>query len=57
MKNNKYHTVPKSNRKIAKRGIILIPPTQIHDCTLSWLGTGTSKQNGGVKPIDVLINK
>ena len=57
MKNNEYHTVPKSNRKIEKIGKILIPLTQIHDCTLSWLGTGTSKKNGRVKPIDVLINK
>ena len=25
------------------------PNTSIHDCLLSWLGTGTSIRHGGVK--------
>ena len=51
----KYHTVgsvPKSNRKIVERskmdtGITL--NTQLHGHSLSWLGTGISKRNGGYK--------
>jgi hypothetical protein len=31
-------TIPKSNIKIVERGKI----AYIHDCSLSWLGTGTS---------------
>ena len=44
-KNKKYDTfgtIPKSNIKIAKRGKIDSLTTQIHDRSLSWLGTGTS---------------
>jgi hypothetical protein len=33
-------TVPISNRKIVDRGKIDTPNTQIHDRSLSWLGTG-----------------
>jgi hypothetical protein len=43
MKRKKYHTVetvPKSNRKIVKRGKINNPNTHIHDRSLSWLSTG-----------------
>ena len=46
-KNKKYHTVgifPKSNRKIVERDKIDTPSTQIHDRSLSWLGTGISLQ-------------
>ena len=41
-------TVPKSNRKIRNRCKIDTPNTHIHDCSLSWLGTGTSIKNNGV---------
>ena len=47
MKKKKYHTVgtvQKSNRKILERGIIDIPNTQIHDRSLSWLGTVRGKR-------------
>ena len=37
-------TVPISNRKIVDRGKIDTPNTQIHDRSLSWLGTGTSQE-------------
>jgi hypothetical protein len=52
VKNIKYHTfgtIPKSNIKIVERGKIDTPNTQIHDCSLSWLGTGTSIKCGRVK--------
>jgi len=52
MKNKKYHTeriIPKSNIKIVERGKIDTPNTHIHDCSLSWPGTGTSIKSGGVK--------
>jgi hypothetical protein len=42
MKNEKYHTVgtvPIYNRKILKRGKLDTPNTQIHNLSLSWLGT------------------
>ena len=42
-------TIPKSNIKIVERGKIDIPKTQIHDYSLSWLGTDTSIKSGGVK--------
>jgi len=48
----KHHTVgtvPKPNRKIPERDIIDTPNTQIHDCSLSWLGTDISIISGGVK--------
>jgi hypothetical protein len=41
----KYHTVGtfhKSNRKIVERGKIDTTSKQIHDHSLSWLGTNTS---------------
>jgi hypothetical protein len=51
MKNEKYHsvgTVQKSNRKIVERNTST-PNTQIHDRSLSWLGTGISiKCDNGV---------
>ena len=49
-----YRTVetdPKSNRTIIERGKIYTLNTQIHDHSLSWLGTGTSIQSGGVRII------
>jgi len=52
-KHKKYLTVrliPKSNRKIIERGKLDITNTLIHDCSLLWLGTGTSiKKSGGNK--------
>jgi hypothetical protein len=45
MKNKIYHTVgtfPKTKRKIVDRGKIDTPNTQIHDRSLSCLGTGIS---------------
>ena len=50
MKNQKYHTVrtvPKSNRKIVESG--KIDTSNIHDHSLSWLGTATSMKSGGIK--------
>jgi hypothetical protein len=47
-----YHTlgtVPKSNKNITESDKIDILNTQIHDCSLSWLGTGTSIKSGRVK--------
>jgi hypothetical protein len=52
MNNKKYHTVgiiPKSNIKILERGKIYTSNTQIHDRSLSFLGTDTSIKSGGVK--------
>ena len=52
MKNKKYCTVVtvlKCNRKIVGRGTIDTPNIQIHDFSLSWLGTGTSIKSGWVK--------
>ena len=52
MKNKKYHTVrtiQKSNLKIVERGKNDPPNKQIHDRSISWLGTGTSIKSGGVK--------
>ena len=43
---SKYHTVgtvPKSNIKTVERGEIDSLNIQIHDRSLSWLGTGTLK--------------
>ena len=48
-KENMYHTagtISKSNRKITERGKIYTPNTQIHEHSLSWLGTGTSIKSG-----------
>jgi hypothetical protein len=42
MKSKKYHT-------FVERSKIDIPNTHVHDCSLSWLGTGTSIKRGGVK--------
>ena len=45
MKTKKYHLdgkIPKSNIKIAERGKIDTPSTQINDSSRSGLGTGTS---------------
>lgn len=47
-----YHgvgTVQKPNRKIVDRGKIDTPYTQIHNCSLYWLGTGTSEKVTGLK--------
>ena len=52
MKNNKYHiTASKSHTNIIERGKIDTPNTQIHDHSLSWLGSGNSIKSGGVKPM------
>ena len=59
MKNKKHHLVAKvqkSNRKIVETEakkvveahIYMTPNTHIHDPSLSWLGTGTSINSGGV---------
>ena len=51
MENKIYHivgTFPQSNRKIVERDNIDTPSTQIHDCSLSWLGLVTSITLGGV---------
>ena len=53
-KNKEYNTVGtilKSNIKIVERGNIDTPNTQLHDSSLSWLGTGTSIKSGGVKRV------
>jgi len=65
MKNKKYDTVgtvPKSNRKIVKRGKIDLPNTQIHDCSVSLLGTyvlikvaGLNKFNGPKPPLGAIM--
>ena len=39
-KTQKYHAVPNINIKIVERDKIDTPNTQIHDHSLSWLGTG-----------------
>jgi hypothetical protein len=39
-------TIPKSHRKIVERRKIDTFATQIHDPSLSWLGTGTSPNSG-----------
>jgi cell division protein FtsL len=47
-----YHTVgtiPKSNIEIVEKGKIDTSKTQIHDCSLSWLETGTSIKSVGVR--------
>jgi hypothetical protein len=51
LKNNKYlnvRRIPKYNIKVIERGKIDIL-TQIHDRSLSWVGTGTYVKSGGVK--------
>ena len=48
----KYHTlgtIPKSNIKIVERGKIDTSNTQIHDRSLSCLGTSSSITSGGLK--------
>ena len=53
MKNTKYHTVgtiPKSIKAIVERVKFETPNnTQIHESSLSWLGTGSSITSGGGK--------
>jgi hypothetical protein len=41
-------TIPKSNRKIVERDKIDTSNTQVHDRSLSWCGTGTLINSGGV---------
>ena len=48
-KYNTVVTIPKSNIRIVERGKSDIPNTQIHDRSLSWIGTGISIKSGGVK--------
>jgi hypothetical protein len=53
-KNKKCHTVatvPKSIRKIIETGRVDIPNTQIHDRSLSWLGTDISIKSGRFKVV------
>jgi hypothetical protein len=38
--------------KIIERSKIDTPSTQIHDLSLSWLGTDTSIKSGGVKLVN-----
>ena len=48
----KYHnvgTILKSNIKIVERGQMDTPNTQLHDCSSSWISTGTSIKSGSVK--------
>ena len=47
-KYNNVGTVPKSNRKMVEIGKITTHNTQIHDYSLSWLGTGILIKCGGV---------
>jgi hypothetical protein len=42
-------TIPKSTIKIVERDRIDTANTQIHDRSLSWLGTGMSIKTGRVK--------
>ena len=48
-KKKKYHsvgTVQNSNRKITQRYTIETPNTQLHDRSLSYIRTGTSRKAG-----------
>jgi hypothetical protein len=47
-KNTTVGTIPKSNIKIVERDKIDTSNTQIHDRSLSWCGTGTLINSGGV---------
>ena len=52
MENIKDHirgTAPSYNGEIAERGKNYNINTEIHDRSLSWLGTGISIKSGGVK--------
>lgn len=52
MENNNFHTVGtilKSHIKLVERCKIDNLNTQIHDCSLSWLGPGTLIKSGGGK--------
>jgi len=42
-------TIPKSNITTVERDKIDTPNIKIHDRSFSWLGTGTSIKDGGVK--------
>jgi hypothetical protein len=44
-------TIPKSNIKIVERGKIDATNTQVHERSLSLIGTGISIKGGGVKLI------
>jgi hypothetical protein len=46
-----FGTVPKCNIKIVERGKIDTTNTQIHDHSLSWLGTVTSINSGEIKQV------
>jgi hypothetical protein len=43
--------------KTVEKDKIDTPSTQIHDRSLSWLGTGTSIKSGGVKLVLLTQNK
>jgi hypothetical protein len=45
------NNLKKSNRIVVERGKITTPSTQIHDCLISWVGTGTSIKSGGVNHV------
>ena len=51
MQNKKYHTVGTIPKKYTKKEAKSILLTQIHDRSLSWLGTGTSIKSGEIKLI------
>ena len=48
MKYRTVGTVPNFNQKIVERGKMYTPTTHIHDCSLSWLGIGTSIKSGSI---------
>jgi len=41
--------IPKSNIEMVERSTLGTPNTLLHHRSLSWLGTSTSIQSGGVK--------
>jgi hypothetical protein len=52
-KNSRDSSKIHQNNYCRNRENIDTPNTQIHDCWLSWLGTGTSIISGRVKPVDL----
>jgi len=48
-KNISYRNTQKPNFKIVERCKIDTPNTQIHNRSLSWIGTGTSIKSGGIE--------
>jgi hypothetical protein len=59
-RDEKFHaigTIPSSNNRIVERNKIDTTNTQIHNRSLSWLGTGTAIKSGGVKLISNKLRK